>query len=276
VPVIFTPLRLDRLQRALFSVMSEATGLPVAWDYQEVPMEARGQSFVGLTMTVAPAPVNRMHRRGPTIEPISTVMLTVGPVVVGTRVGIVLNDFNYFEDVVAGDTDETVRDRLAAQIEDPSNIEPVAATPVGVDALSLTADFVGAIASLSVYGTVSAGAPVFDTQHVQLVEGTQVGLVTVEAYSKLREPRLGASAIIQQCHAALQSEDLVERLRADGVGIWNYTPPADLSAIAGAHWETRQAFDVNVAARARWARPVDIIETVSGTANGVPFSAVSP
>jgi hypothetical protein len=98
-------------------------------------------------------------------------------------------------------------------------------------------------------------------------------LVSIEAFSKQREPRFGASSIIAQCTAALQTDRHIQILRHEGVGVWDYTTPIDLSAVTGGHWETRKSFDVTLAARGWWVTDVEEIATVSGTVNGEPFAA---
>ena len=92
-------------------------------------------------------------------------------------------------------------------------------------------------------------------------------LINVQAYSKSREPRLGAWALIQRALAVVQSEDYVETMRALGVGVWTKGVVTDLTAIAGAHWETRASFDLSIAAKAVWVREVGRIETVKATLN---------
>lgn len=267
MPAIFTPLRLDRVQQALFEVLAEATGVGVHWAYAEVPQESLAADFLALTMIGGPGPVNRKHVRGCVFQPPTLVPLTVGPLVVGSRVVVALNDFNYFHDVTGLDTVTTVRDDLVAQINDVDNIEPVTATAVGVDSLDLVPDLFGSLWNLKIAGPISAGALTLSPDFAELVDGTQTMLVNVQAYSKGREPRNGAWSVIQRSIAALQTGDLVERLRRFGVGVWDYTNPIDLSAITGAHWETRASFDVTLAARARWARPTDVVETVDVTLN---------
>lgn len=269
MPAIFAPIRLDRVQQALFEVLAEATGVDVQWTYSEVPQESLTQSFVTMSMVGGPGPFIRKQKRGRTLIPIDAVTLTVGPLVDGKRIGIELNDFNYFEDVDTGggDTPDIVRDRFLAQINDDVNTEPVTAAAGGAGELDLTPDFVGGIVSLSIYGAITAGPPTLNAGAVNVVEGAQTMLVNIQAFSKNREPRNGAWAVITQCMAALQTEDLVEKLRRFGVAVWDKTAPIDLSAVAGGHWETRVSFDVTLASRARWVRPVELVETVNLTLN---------
>jgi hypothetical protein len=267
VVAIFTPLRLDRLQQGLFEVLAEATGVDVQWSYSQVPGDQLGPSFVTMMMVGGPGPFIRKQKRGRIIQPVDSITLTMGPLVVGKRIGVLLNEFNYFEDVIGGDTPDIVRDRFIAQLNDVNNIEPVTASAGGAGELVLVPDFTGGIVTLGIYGAVTAGVPTLNAGFVNVVTGAQTMLVNIQAFSKEREPRNGAWAIIGQCLAALQSEDLVTKLRRFGVAVWDKTSPIDLSAVDGGHWETRVSFDVTLAARAIWVRPTEAIETVNITLN---------
>lgn len=262
---IVTPLRLDRVQLALVSILDEACNpLGAHWGYTEPTREQLPEGYVTLTMADGPGPFHRQGKRGTELTPIDTVTIVVDSVEVGKRYGIELNGFNYFTDGVGGDTVDTIRDRLVAAIVADTE-ETASAAAGGAGEVDLSANFLGGIRWLSIYGALSSTNLVRAADSVLVVDGTQTMLVNIQAYHKQREPRNGAWALIQQCVAALQSEDLVERLRRYGVGVWDKAQPLDLSAIAGGHWESRASMDVTLAARASWVRPVSTIETVEAT-----------
>jgi len=251
----------------MFEVLGEAVApVDVVWDYNEQSHEELTGDFVGLTMIAGPAPHNRMKARGTLLIPADDITVTVDSVVVGSRYAIKLNGFSYFTDAVGGDTVTTIRDRLLALIA-ADVLEPVTPTTVAADGILLTADFNGAMRRLTLVGSMSAGAPTLSTQPVLVTEGAQTMLVNIQAFSKGREPFNGAWALTAQCEAALQSEDLISKLRAFGVGVWDRGVVTDLSALTGAHWETRTSFDVTLAARASWVRSASFIDTISLTLN---------
>jgi hypothetical protein len=175
-----------------------------------------------------------------------------------------LNDFDFFTDGIGGDTLTTIRDRLIALIN-ADTITPATAVVFDADTFDLNADSLGGIVSLALVGSLSAGTVVDADDSVLVTEGSQSMLLNVQAFSKNKEPRNGAWAILQQCAAALQTPDLTEKFTRFGVGVWDKSQPVDLSAIAGASWETRASLDVTLAARALWVRPVDVVETVITT-----------
>jgi hypothetical protein len=194
---------------------------------------------------------------------VESITITVDSVTTGRYV-IRLNGFSYFTDGLVGDTLTTIRDRLVSEING-DDLETATASVSGVDGLTLTADSLGGLRSLSLSGPLSAGPPTLDGRSVLVTEGAQNMLVNVQAYSKGREPRNGAWALIQRALAVVQSEDYIETMRRYGVGVWTKGVVSNLSAIAGAHWESRASFDLSIAARAVWVREADRIESVNAT-----------
>lgn len=261
------PLRLDRVQRALFETLGDAVApVRVAWAYSEETFESvPDEGLIDLTMIGGPQPFIRSGKRGSILNAVDAITITVDSVGTGRYV-IRLNDFSYFTDGVGGDTTTTIRDRLRDAINaDP--LETATASDAGASGLTLAADELGGLRSLTLSGALSAGPPTLDGRSVLVTEGAQNMLINVQAFSPCREPRNGAWALIQRALAVVQSEDYVETMRALGVGVWTKGVVTDLTAIAGAHWESRASFDLSIAAKAVWVREVDRIETVKATLN---------
>jgi hypothetical protein len=258
---------LDRIQKALFEPLVDACApVRVAWGYSEQTWETvPDEGLLNLIMVGGPSPFIRSGKRGSLLNAADSILLTVDSVGLG-RYLIHLNDFSYFTDGVLGDTLTTIRDRLVILINE-DDLETATASPSGGDSLTLAADELGGLRSLTLSGPLSAAPPVLDGRSVLITEGAQNMLVNVQAYSKGREPRSGAWAIIQRALATVQSEDYVSTMRHFGVGVWTKGVVSDLSAIAGAHWETRVSFDLSIAAKAVWVRPVDRVESVNATLN---------
>ena len=129
MPIIVTPLRIDRVQQGLFEVLAEATGVDVLFAYTEPTQQQLDVGYVVLTVGTGFGPFIRKRRRGRTIQPIDSVTITVSAVNVGKRYAVVLNGFSYFRDAVGGDTLTTVRDGLLAllnDINDPNGVTAVA------------------------------------------------------------------------------------------------------------------------------------------------------
>ena len=258
------PLRLDRIQKSLYSVLAVACAPNDVFWTDEVPQQSLSAAFVALNMIAGPAPYLRQKRRGTLLQPADTIDITVNSAVVGKRYAIVLNHFSYYYDAQAEDGVADIAAALVALVN-ADVAETATASDLGGGDYRITADFLGGIRYVSLVGDQTAGTPSLNSQHVLLVEGTQTMLVNVQAYSKEREIRNGAATVIQQCYAALQSEDLVEELRAYGTGIWGLGTPVNLNAIAGAHWETRESVDVTLAAVSTWVRPVSVFDSATIT-----------
>ena len=269
------PIRLDRLQLGVNEILTDALdtsggGPEVLWAYGQAVWEDNvpDAGLVSLDMIGGPQPFIRSGKRGTLLNAAATIVVTVDSVEIGKRYIVRLNGFDYFTDYQAADTVTTIRDRLRDLINaDP--LETATASDTGGDAITLTADSLGGMRTRQLVGAISSSNLVLDGDSVLVTEGAQVMLINVQAFSKGREPRNGAWATQARVLAALQSEDYIETLRRFGVGVWSKGPPTDLSAIAGGHWETRVSFDVTLAARAVWVRPIGRIESLQMTINGI-------
>lgn len=262
------PLRLDRIQQGLFEVLSDALNpTRVAWGYNQQAWETvPDEGLVLLTMVSGPRPFIRRGKRGSLLNAVDSIPLTIDAATPAARYVVNLNGFSYYTDHTGGDTVTTIRDRLLDAINADS-LETATASAVGADGLTLTADSLGGLRHLTLSGPISAGAPVLNGASVLITEGAQEMMVNVQSFSKGREPLNGAWALSTRAMAALQSEDYVETLRRYGVGLWGKGTVSDISTVAGGEWETRTSFDLTIAARATWVRPVDRIESVKLTNN---------
>jgi hypothetical protein len=259
---IYTPIRLDRMQRAMMLALEDACGVGVHWALTEPSHEQLGAEFIALRLVGGPSPFNRTGKRGTLLNPATSIVVTVDAATVGKRATIELNDFMYGTDIVALDTVTTVRDRLSALIA-ADTLEPVTPSDVGADGIMLTADFLGAMRNLNVFGPLSTGSLVVNPNSVLVTEGEQSMLCNVQSYSKGQEPRNGAWALSQLAYAAMQSEDYIEQLHAAGVAVWERGISTDLSAVIGGRWESRVSFDLTLAMQSAWVRPIARIETVN-------------
>ena len=150
------PLRLDRVQRALFETLGNAVApVRVAWAYSEETFESvPDEGLIDLTMIGGPQPFIRSGKRGSILNAVDAITITVDSVGTGRYV-IRLNDFSYFTDGVGGDTLTTIRDRLRDAINaDP--LETATASDAGATGLTLAADELGGLRSLTLSGPLSA------------------------------------------------------------------------------------------------------------------------
>lgn len=266
---ILLPIRLDRLQLSLNTILTDALdtgggGPEVIWAKTEAVWDSftPDSGLVVLDMIAGPQPVHRAGKRGTLLNAVDSIEITITDATVGQRYIVRLNDFDYRTDSVGGDTVTTIRDRLRAAIND-DDLETATAADLAADGITLSADSLGGMRSLELVGPLTSANKTVDGNSVLVTQGAQLVLVNVQCFSKGREPRNGAWAIQAIVMAAFQSEDFVEELRRFGVGVWNKGPSVDISAIAGAHWETRESFDLTLAAQANWVRPISRVETLT-------------
>ncbi len=262
---IAIPIRLDRMQSALVDVLESGLSgfsppILVHWARTEPSHESLGATYVTLDMIAAPSPINRAGARGTLLNPTSSIDITVDSAVTGQRYGIELNGYLYFTDGAGGDTEAIIRDRLVALIEADA-VEPVTAAAAAGDALSLTADFDGAMRCLRLVGELSSSNQVVSSDSVTVTEGDQLMLINVQVFSKETAPRLGAPIVMATVYSVLQSPDYIQDLVNSGVGVHSKGVPTSIPAVEGGRWEGRQSMDVELSMVSGWVRPAGRIES---------------
>jgi hypothetical protein len=242
---------------------------------QEVPHDLLDDTdILTLEATAGPRPVHRQNAHGTLLAPADSVIVRVTGTTAATRNILRLNAYDYYRDTLGGDTLTTIRDALLSDVQD-GEAGSVTATADGADGILLTADFLGGLRELGLRGELTSSAAVFSGDAVLVTESTVSMLVTLDAYSKNREPRNDAVTVIDDAMDRLRAHDIVEQLGRYGLGLWNLIGATDLSAIAGGHWESRAAATVTVAARTVFVRPVDQIDSVTAALNVASFGTVT-
>jgi len=258
-------VRLDRLQTALFQALGSVAP-DVLWTYGQPPREQISSDLLTLSLTTGPSLNLRRSRRGYVLQPATSVVVRVTAATVGVRNVLRLNGFDYYRDTIGGDTLTTIRD---AMLLDVAAGEPVVtAAADGADGILLTAPTLGDIRTLQLLGDLGNDAPVFPAapaDSVLVTEGHSLHLVTVQGFSKQREPFNGAWSLCDAALDILQSDAGVELLNRYDLGLLNKGPVVNLSAIAGGNWETRAAFDLTIAMPSVSVEQIQTIETVNYT-----------
>jgi len=262
-------MRVDRLQQGLFLALA-GLGATVLWTHGEVPRSEVDGDLLALSVTAGPTEWNRGHAHGGQVQAqVESLRLTVTAATEGVRTIARLNGFEYRVDVTGEDTVETVRDDLLSQIQAGEDGD-VTATAVSTDAIDLVADWAGAIWQLGITAELAASNVVEADAYVEVSSTTLTTAVTLQAYSQEREPRDGATALLVKARKALRKREVQAILERYGLGLWRIGTPIDLSAIAGAHWETRSAVDLTIAARSVIVEEVEVIEHASMTIDLLP------
>lgn len=264
---IFAPLRLDRMSTALFNALTEATDADtVTWSYGTGSWETMGANVVSMTMSGPPAYHNLSGARGTGLVPPTSVDIGVSGTTSGVLNIIEVNDFAYGYETQVGDDADVIRDGLIASLNsDP--LDPFTASIGGAGIVRIVPDSFGAIWEMAIRGQLSLSDLTLSDDAVLLTQGTKRMVVDIECFSKGTELHNGANALMSQVEAALEATDIVNDMAKLGLAVWGKGTPIDLSAIAGAFWETRALIPVTFAMVSSFTRPVSTIETVVVTTN---------
>jgi hypothetical protein len=237
------PVRLDRFQTSMVTVLGGATGCQTAFAYgQGVYTDSFPGSFVNLTVDGPIFPATTGGRAF-IIQPCASVAFVVNAAVTGQLVAVYVNEVPFRVQVTGADTVTTIRDALVAAIAADTGGEFTATAGVAGGAWTLTPTSFGSIWSARKLGSMT-GTVTLEDELASVTQGTAQFTMTVETFSKARTPRAGAMALAVKATTALQMPIYAGTLRDYGVGIGTIGAPVDLSAIAGGNWETRFAFDV--------------------------------
>lgn len=274
--MIVAPVRFDRMRRALFAALSDALGAGVTlkWSRDSVQRDLTMPAMVVLSPMGGLA--GEAERSGGRIalSP-DSVSYTLDSVAVGERHSLYLNDYAYRHDVAALETIEDVRDALLAQISADA-ASPYTAVAVGTDEIVVTATPAGSIwethAMPASRWTVVQGV----TQAVIVTQRQVTQRISIGCYSKSTTAEGGALSLAAIVRAALRMHAYQEDLDNAGVSLMARSPVVDLSAIAGAAWETRCSFDLDVGLAAVTSELVDTIEdvTITTTYEGADGSTI--
>jgi len=264
------PLRLDRFQQGLFSVVSDAMGptTSVTWGLGQAVYESLEAELVVLTVPNGPGYFNQNHARATTILPFDSITIDVTGATAGVRDVISVNCIDYFVDADGVITDEDIRDAFVIALNENSNDPWSAADGAGSTELVITPDSFGAIWSLEILGELAAISQTVSGNAASLTQGTRTITVGIQCFAKNRTLRAGAAAMIAKIQSIFEDPGYSADLSVFGIGVWDKGPCVDISAIAGANWESRYSMDVQMAMRSAITRPVDHIETINATIYG--------
>jgi len=243
------------MQKALFDIFTEGCEpAAVAWSYGEQTFEVFPEEFINLSLT-GPSVGIRAHRQGVPLTPIAQVVVRVATTSELQRLVITVNGAEYFDDPQPGDTVTTIRDRVLDELIQFESANLVLAAD-GADGISIISGFVGALYSLQLSAGWTFDGLVLSDSCVLLTESTREFVMNVGCFSKQRAPRSGAWDLCARALATLEADDLGDQLDRVGVTLRGRGPTVDLTAVAGAHWESRAAFDVEMYQRSRFVREV--------------------
>jgi hypothetical protein len=262
------------MQEALVSVIKEAlgSGQLVYWAYQEFPRDSG--DIVRLQLVSPPAHDQSFVDERITTELPQTATVTISSATIGRRYWIELNGYLYTYDAVSTSVD-AVKSALIAAIEADAE-ERATASDGGVGIVDLTEDIPGGIFSLSVGPAAQVAKANGAKVPVQVITGERVMTVSVGCFSHSREMITSAFAMSARIRSALDLQSSREFLANANASITNVSTSVDLSAIAGADYETRDQFSITMRMRAVITEEIGIIETVEVSLFGGDPETITP
>lgn len=263
------PLRLDRLQAGVFAVVNGqmAPDATVGWSYGQAAFEQVGPDLIDLQLANGPSFWSQKGKRSSTIAPFDDVTIDVTAATDAVRNIVRVNGIDHAVDGDGVLDPEGIRDAMVALLNaNPTEGDTWSAAPgVSTSELVLTPSSFGSVFSLELVGELAATSQTLSGNAARLTTGTRVWTLTIQCFSKNRTPRNGAWALMSEIEGIFEDDDHIETLNSYGVSVWDKGIAADISAIAGANWESRVTLDVQLAMRSAMVKPVDTIETVKAT-----------
>ena len=263
--IIAAPVRFDRMRECLQGVLTDALGsaVTVKWGRDSVQRDSTKASMVSLTTSTGAVVSGNWRGRRLVLSPIS-ISFTVTSATIGTLYSVYLNGFPYRYEVTGVEAVDDVRNALLALVVADAR-SPYSAAAGGAGELVITGDYAGALFQAEALPapdwTIAQGA----TSATAVRERPSVTTLTVGSYSKGVDIFDGASDLDARVNAALSLQQYQTTFADFGVSLQSRGTPTDISAIAGASWETRVSRDIGVGLRSVTTETIESIETVDMT-----------
>lgn len=254
------PIRYDRMQAAIVSVLEEAAGVDVGFAYGPAVFDgAFDADFINVTPTLGPVGTDRGGRGFYLLAPSQIDLEIPDAIVVGRRYLLDINRHGFYHDAVTGNTATAVIDGLVAAVgTDPHFIAARVAGPL----LRLTPRITGGLWHVQMHAGWDLADLDLSDQAIKVVDDVADLTLSIGCFSKGSTPMDGAWSVAAAAAGAFESGDLLERLSAADVSIKAVGGGVDLSDVAGAAWQTRVSFDVRLSIPAFIVRPVERVERI--------------
>lgn len=267
---VLVPVRLGRMQAAFVSAFDAILGAApqVLWAYAEVPRPASTTDLVRLQLLSGPSYVGSFSDdEAFDMLPTSSEIEITG-ITTGLRYWVNLNGYPYWHDAVLGDDSDDVRDALIAKLNATDAEETATATSGGTGKITLTPDVPGGIQLLEVSPTAQMTITHGGTERIRVITGERQSTINVQCFAHSAQLSDSAHSMATQLIAGLDLASVRAIFDAAGVSIMAVGPTADLTALAGAHFETRAQFSLNILQKSVLTEQISTIETVQFTMNG--------
>ncbi len=256
-------VRLDRVEAAVVAcVLALApSGTVAVWSRSLYPHRNSDPSVVTAKVV-----------RGPSVRPAELIEVdeptvlrwSLAAVAAGARVGIAMTGARWYVDAVSTDV-TAVRDALLALFTDGDGAEflpGVTVAAIDDDTIEFDADGVpGLLFSPVAIGV--AAIEVITAVPSEVAMATSTLVVELQAYAQ--GGGSDASGILASINGGMSMSAAVDIRHDLGIVYHGAEEPVDLSAIAGADWESRASTRWQLSTRSYIARAIPTIETVETT-----------
>ena len=264
-----SPIRFDRLQLALITVLDAAFGADatVHWAYGDgwwsdnFPLG----NGVNLVPRAGPAYVNAGGSGGVAVrlpESVTALVSEAG----SHHHRLVLNDYQYAVQATGVETPTQIRDALLALVvADGGAADEYTAIASGAASILVTPVEPGGLWRVRATPEITLTS-VLDDQAYEVVRRNVVVEIEVRCFSKGRTLREGAARLAAIAKAAFATTSAVEILRRYGVALrGSGGAPVDLSSLDNGQWVTRNQYVIRVALQHVFTSPVGRIESADLT-----------
>lgn len=257
-------MRLDRIQKGLFSVLQSALGndVSVSWVYGQPTFNQLENDLVTLRIAAGPTKKYITRPRGTAFLPITSLELVVDEAIDGQRYAVQLNDYWHAVEAPSGSTETSIATALVSNIN-ADQFDPYSAVLGVSGAFTITPDSFGAIYQSDKTNNLSEGTVTVSEDAALLTQGQRGLSIEVETFSKNINAYNGAWSLVDEVLDVTENSDLMNELfYSYGLNIYSVGNAIDISETVGGNWETRCNFTMECNVMSSKVRPIDIIETL--------------
>jgi len=268
---VLVPVRIGRMQAALKAAIAAILGSSpsILWAHAEIPRPTSTTDIVRLQMLSGPSHVGTFMDEAVTADLPTSSTVTISAVTIGRRYWIRLNGYDYGHDAAGVEDKDDVRDALIALINATDAEETATASIGGSGVIALSPDVPGGIQTIEVSPAAQMTIANGGTEFIRLVTGERQSTISIQCFAHSEKLTTSAHSMAAQIKAGLDLETVKALLVEAGVSVMSVGDTVDLTAIAGAHFETRAQFDLTIFQKSVLTEQISSIENVEFTLQGI-------
>lgn len=259
-------VRIDRLQEGLFTVLSDFYGSEVSvfWAHNEPSREQLKSNLLSLEVLSGPTKVYQTRPRGQAFIPPTNIVLTIVNAIEDELYQIYINNIKYSYTAVFGDTVDTIRDALVSIVEADEYKPCTISATLNAGEFEIIPNSFAEIYQCSINQNITLTTLVLSSSAALFTRGVRQFVVSLQAFSKNKNPRNGSQYLMDRFMDLSEMKTYSDLLWGNyGISLINVSSPVDLTAIAGASWESRSSIDLTINLDSGVTEPTESLEGVS-------------